>query len=106
MTRRNRSTARVRRRLGTPQPLPSAAPRIGEGEEHVFNYLLITRYASEVKLLCGIAKPKHRYRYSSCGVRLVHLAWHTRDLRLLRLSWAGGLTSAAGTGSEDAVLSV
>jgi hypothetical protein len=57
-------------RLGllTPQPLPSSAPRIGEGEEHVFNYLLITRHPSEVELLCGIARPKHRY-----GSRVRHM---------------------------------
>jgi hypothetical protein len=60
----------VNLRLGllTPQPLPSSAPRIGEGEEHVFNYLLITRHPSEVELLCGIARPKHRY-----GSRVRHM---------------------------------
>lgn len=98
----------VNLRLGllTPQPLPSSAPRIGEGEEHVFNYLLITRHPSEVELLCGITRPKHRYgsrvrhmsdgwpgrfredapcasscgttsaTVTACGVRLVHFARH------------------------------
>lgn len=128
----------VNLRLGllTPQPLPSSAPRIGEGEEHVFNYLLITRHPSEVELLCGIAGPKQNYgsrvrhmndgwpgrfradapRASSCGttsatvtacgVRLVHFARHTGQLRLLRLSWTGGLTNIDGTGSGGSVQSV
>jgi hypothetical protein len=60
----------VNLRLGllTLQPLPSSAPRIGEGKEHVFNYLLITRHPSEVELLCGIAGPKQR-----CGSRVRHM---------------------------------
>jgi hypothetical protein len=30
---------------------------------------------------------------TTCGVRLVHFARHTGHLRLLRLSWTGGLTN-------------
>lgn len=127
----------VNLRLGllTPQPLPSSAPRIGEGEEHVFNYLLITRHPSEVELLCGIARPKHSYgsrvrhmndgwpgRFrEGCTTRLVlrhHLGHGHRvrrasgalrpahgHLRLLRLSWTGGLTNVDGNGSGGSVQS-
>jgi hypothetical protein len=42
----------------------------------------------------------------ACGVRLVHFARHTGHLRLLRLSWTGGLTNVDGTGSGGSVQSV
>ena len=43
---------------------------------------------------------------TACGVRLVHFARHTGHLRLLRLSWTGGLTNVDGTGSGGSVQSV
>ena len=63
--------------VGTSESFPSpTAPRRSawqrrtpwSTEEHVFNYLLITRHPSEVELLCGIARPKHGY-----GSRVRHM---------------------------------